>query len=211
MAYHQITPEESYTLATLRKQTPTLSHSAMAHLLCRHRSTITREFRRDCARFDGAYRPSKAQERTKGRRARSRRNGRISKHDWNVIELLLRQLLSPEQISGRLRKDGVLEVSHETIYKYIWKDKKEGGHLWLLLRQRLRYRKRSADTKNAGESAASATSLSDNQPWSSEAKSVTGRWTRSSAPAISTAWSAWSSARPAAFYLASCDRERQHL
>jgi len=142
MRYHQITPEERYTLATLRKQTPMPSNAAMARLLDRHRSTIMREFRRNCARFDGAYRPSKAQERTNGRRSRSRRNTRFTKDDWRLIEMLLGQLLSPEQISGRLRQQGLLDVTHETIYKYIWKNKKEGGHLWLFLRQRLRYRKR---------------------------------------------------------------------
>jgi len=58
MRYHQITPEERYTLATLRKQTPPPSNAAMARLLGRHRSTIMREFGRNCTRFDGAYRPS---------------------------------------------------------------------------------------------------------------------------------------------------------
>ena len=142
MRYHQITPEERYTLATLRKQSPALSMAAMAALLGRHRSTVMREFRRNCARFDGAYRCSKAQERTNGRRSRSRRNSRIAAADWRLIEHLLRQLFSPEQISGRLRLEGILEVSHETIYKHIWKDKDHGGDLWLYLRQRLRYRKR---------------------------------------------------------------------
>src|ERR1700687_6165237 len=142
MRYHQITPEERYTLATLPKQSPALSMAAMATLLGRHRSTIMREFRRNCARLDGAYRCSKAQERTNGRRSRSRRNGRIAADDWKLIEHLLRQLFSPEQISGRLRLEGILEVSHETIYKHIWRDKDHGGDLWLCLRQRLRYRKR---------------------------------------------------------------------
>ena len=142
MRYRQITPEERYTLATLRKQSPALSMAAMAALLGRHRSTVMREFRRNCARLDGAYRCSKAQERTNGRRSRSRRNGRIAADDWKLIEHLLRQLFSPEQISGRLRLEGILEVSHETIYKYIWKNKARGGDLWLYLRQRLRYRKR---------------------------------------------------------------------
>lgn len=142
MRYHQITPEERYTLAMLRKQTPRLSGAAMAALLGRHRSTIMREFRRNSARYDGAYRPSVAQERTNGRRSRSRRNTRFSPGDWKLIERLLARLLSPEQISGRLREEGLLEISHETIYKHIWNDKRRDGHLWLFLRQRLRYRKR---------------------------------------------------------------------
>lgn len=151
MPYHQITPEERYTLATLRKQTPPLSHAAMARLLGRHRSTITREFQRNCARHDGAYRPSKAQERTNGRRSRSRRNTRFSKHDWMLVDRLLRQLLSPEQISGRLWTDGRLAISHESIYRHIWNDKDAGGELWLLLLQRLRYRKRYGPYEKRGK------------------------------------------------------------
>lgn len=41
-----------------------------------------------------------------------------------------------------MREEGLLEISHETIYRHIWNDKRRGGHLWLVLRQRLRYRKR---------------------------------------------------------------------
>jgi IS30 family transposase len=142
MRYHQITREERYTLATLRKQTPRPSAATMAALLGRHRSTISREFRRNCKPYDGAYRPSVAQERANGRRSRSRRNTRFTVADWKLIHWLLGQLLSPEQISGRLREEGLLEISHETIYQHIWRDKRRGGHLWLFLRQRLRYRKR---------------------------------------------------------------------
>jgi len=63
MRYRQITPEERYTLATLRKQRPMLSMAAMAELLGRHRSTVMREFRRNCKTYDGAYRPSVAHAR----------------------------------------------------------------------------------------------------------------------------------------------------
>lgn len=41
---------------------------------------------------------------------------------------------SPEQISGRLRCEGTLRISHETIYRHIWKDKASGGELYAHLR-----------------------------------------------------------------------------
>src|SRR6266508_3548952 len=72
MSYHQITPAERYTLGALRKQG--YSNAEIARITDRHRSTIGREFQRNCAKHDGAYRHSKAQERTNGRRSRSRRN-----------------------------------------------------------------------------------------------------------------------------------------
>jgi IS30 family transposase len=42
--------------------------------------------------------------------------------------------VSPDQISGRLAKDGVAFISHERIYQHVWKDKKDGGALHVHLR-----------------------------------------------------------------------------
>jgi IS30 family transposase len=184
-------------LATLRKQRPTLSMAAMAELLGRHRSTVFREFRRNCKVYDGAYRPSVAQEHANGRRSRWRRNTRFTDDDWKIIERLLGQLLSPEQVSGRLREERLLAISHETIYQYIWNDKRRGGHLWLFLRQRHRYRKRYGRYEKRGRVEGKRHISERPNRSSSETRSGTGRWTRFSAPAISTAWSAWSNERPA--------------
>lgn len=150
MRYHQITPDERYTLATLRKQVPALSCANMARLMGRDRSTISREVKRNSARYDGAYRPSIAQERTNGRRSRSRRNSHFSATEWTMIEGQLRAHLSPEQISGRLRREGVLEISHETIYKHVWRDKRQGGVLYRSLRQPTKRRKRYGSYEKRG-------------------------------------------------------------
>lgn len=104
MTYHQITPAERYTLAALRRQG--YSDAEIARVTDRHRSTIGREFRRNCARYDGAYRCSKAQERTNGRRSRSRRNSQFGSSEWELVETLLREKFSPEQVSGNLRPHG---------------------------------------------------------------------------------------------------------
>jgi IS30 family transposase len=39
---------------------------------------------------------------------------------------LTQEQWSPDQISGRLAKDGVAFMSHERIYQHVWKDKKDG-------------------------------------------------------------------------------------
>ena len=151
MRYHQITPEERYTLAALRAQLPRLTNAEMARRMGRHPSTIGRELRRNAAHHDGAYRPSKAQERTNGRRSRTRRWSKLTAKEWMLVEELLRDGLSPDQISGRLRLEGTLEVSHETIYQHVWTDKRAGGSLYLCLRQRTRRRrKRYATTERRG-------------------------------------------------------------
>ncbi|PYQ28847.1 MAG: hypothetical protein DMF56_14330 [Acidobacteria bacterium] len=43
MQYHQITPEERYTLAAHRAQQPRLSNAEIARRMERHASTISRE------------------------------------------------------------------------------------------------------------------------------------------------------------------------
>ena len=153
MRYHQITPDERYTLATLRRQVPALSGAAIARIMGRDRSTISRELQRNSSRSDGAYRHTKAQERTNGRRSRSRRNSHFLPKDWRLIEGLLREYLSPEQISGKLRRDGLLHVSHETVYKHIWRDKRRGGQLYLNLRQPTKRRKRYGSYERRGRLA----------------------------------------------------------
>ena len=112
MSYRQLTPEERYMLAALRKQG--YNKSEIARSLGRHRSTISRELTRNSCRQDGYYRHSKAQERTQCRRSRSRRNLRFTSRDFARVDTLLRKQWSPEQISGHLGRSGLLSISHET-------------------------------------------------------------------------------------------------
>ena len=127
MKYHQITSEERYRISALRQVG--YGPAAIARQLERHRSTISRELRRNCSPWDGSYRPSKAQEQANGRRSRSRRNRRFGGQTWRRVVSLLREQWSPEQVSGYLRKAGKLSISHETIYRYVWADRARGGEL----------------------------------------------------------------------------------
>ena len=151
MRYHQITPDERYTLAALRTQHPALSITEIASRMDRSPSTISRELRRNATPYDQAYRPSRAQEQANGRRSRTRRWSKLSASDWMIVEDLLDQDFSPEQISGWLLKHGLLSVSHETIYKYVWEDKHAHGELHRLLRQKTKkHRKRYATRERRG-------------------------------------------------------------
>jgi IS30 family transposase len=150
MKYHQITSEERYIVATLRRQG--FNQSEIARELGRHRSSICRELKRNSARRDGHYRPSKAIERTAGRRSRSRRNQRFTRTDLRPVEALLRERWSPEQICGRLR--GSLSISHETIYRHVWRDRILGGSLHTYLRgARKKRRKRYGACDSRGRLA----------------------------------------------------------
>jgi IS30 family transposase len=141
MTYRQLSPEERYMLAALRRQG--MNQSQIARALGRHRSTVCREVRRNSTRSDGRYRASTAQERANGRRSRSRRNGRFTAADFALVEGLLRRQWSPEQVAGHLARVGLLSISHETIYRHVWRDKKAGGLLYTHLRgARKRRRKR---------------------------------------------------------------------
>jgi IS30 family transposase len=141
MKYRQLAPGERYMLAALRKQG--LTQSQIARALGRHRSTVCREFQRNSSRADGHYRPSKAQERVNGRRSRSQRNLRFTTQEFATVDELLCRQWSPEQVSGHLRRTGQLLISHETIYRHVWQDKREGGLLYTHLRgARKRRRKR---------------------------------------------------------------------
>ncbi len=132
MLYHQITYAERYTLGVLRQRG--LTAAAIARALGRHRSTIGREVRRNGTPRDGCYRPQLADWYARGRRSRSRRNRRFTAAEWARIQVLLREDWSPEQVAGWLRRHRELAISHETIYRYVWADKRAGGTLYQHLR-----------------------------------------------------------------------------
>jgi len=191
--YHQLTSEERYALSKLRKQGYTVR--GIARALGRAPSTISREVRRN-SRKDGGYRHSTAHDFARWRRSRSRRNQRFGDDDWALVLTHLKNDWSPEQVAGRLREDGVLRISHESIYRHIWRDKRRGGTRFKLLRQTgKRRRKRYPPTTPGVASPENVTSPNAPQLSSLVRKSATGRSTPSSARP-STASSRSSSGRP---------------
>lgn len=168
-------------LSALRKQG--LNASQIARELGRHPSTISREIRRNRCN-DGHYRPSKADSRTCTRRSRSRRNHRFGPEEFRLVENLLSHFWSPEQIGGALKRRGVLSISHETIYQYIWRNKRHGGRLYGYLRcagkkRRKRYgrydsRGRLAGKRNISERPASVEDRQEFGHWEIDTVMGTG-------------------------------------
>lgn len=174
MTYTQITLHERYAIWMLRKLgfTP----AAIARQLKRHRSTITREVRRNIWRENGVtYQPLKAQSYTNERRRVARRGTQFSDEAWAFIEDLLREDWSPEQIVGWCRRFGILSISHETIYRRILTDRKRGGTLWRHLRVvTKKYRKRYAAYDSRGRLAGKR-HISE-RPAAAETRSRVGHW-----------------------------------
>ena len=137
MNYTQLTREQRYQIYALIKGTH--NHSQIAAIIGCHKSTISRELRRNCGAH--GYYPNQAHQQARCRQRQSH-GPRISADTWRQVELLLGQQWSPEQIHGRLQLEGRRTVSPERIYLYIYADKRRGGSLHRHLRSQKKQRKR---------------------------------------------------------------------
>ena len=173
MMYRQITFAERYTLGLLRRRG--CAPAAIARILGRHRSTISRELGRNGTPRDGAYRPQLADWYARGRRSRARRNRRFTAAELQRVRTLLEEQWSPEQVAGWLRRHGLLRISHETIYRYIWADKAARGMLYTHLRgarkqRRKRYGRYDSRGRVAGKRPITA------RPAEVETRAQVGHW-----------------------------------
>jgi transposase, IS30 family len=134
--YRQLTQEQRYQIYALKKTKHSLAE--IAEVIGVHKSTVSRELNRN--RGQRGYRPQQAQDLAMERRQQT--IPRIRPERWALVEKLLRQDWSPEQISGRLKKEQKVCISHEWIYQYILKDKQTGGDLYRHLRCQKKRRKR---------------------------------------------------------------------
>jgi len=134
--YRQLTQEQRYQIYALKKTGH--SPSEIAGVIRVHKSTVSRELKRN--RGKRGYRPQQAHGLAMKRRQKARST--ITAEIWAVVENLLRRDWSPEQISGRLKKERGICISHEWIYQYVLKDKQTGGSLYRHLRCQKKRRKR---------------------------------------------------------------------
>ena len=132
MGYRQLTQGERYVMANMFRQRYSLR--AIAKALDRSPSTISRERKRNASSYDGGYRVERAQEHAMARRWRSRKKSQYSQQEWDAVADQLRGKWSPEQIAGRRKVKGGRQISKETIYRYVRRERKAGGKLWTQLR-----------------------------------------------------------------------------
>jgi IS30 family transposase len=115
------------------------------------RKTIYNELNRNSS--EGSYKRyscDQAQKRRDERRKNCNKKTLITEEMISVINQQIGvQKWSPEQVKGRMQKEGGSMVSVETIYRYIYyTDKLQGGDLYLSLRQSHRTRRRRKNTKD---------------------------------------------------------------
>jgi IS30 family transposase len=138
MTYKHLTREERYQIHALRRQN--IRPAVIAAQLNRSRSTITRELKRNAG--NKGYKPAKAHDRARTRQSTRRNARQFDAQHWSQVHRYLRLQLSPEQVSGRLKLEGGLRISHECIYQHIYNDKRAGGDLLKHLRCQKTRRKR---------------------------------------------------------------------
>jgi IS30 family transposase len=142
MNYNQLTQSQRYRIEILLSMGH--SYTAIAHEIGVHKSTVSREVRRNWHK--GRYQAQTAIHLTFNRHKTA---AKYTKHSPTIVQFVRKTLTqkqwSPEQISHSMKRKLHSWVSHEWIYRYVWHDKRQGGQLFQHLRTRhKRYRKRYA-------------------------------------------------------------------
>ena len=126
------------------------SYEAIGNAIGFHKSTISREINRlgrDRYNADEAH-----QQAMTLRHQAEKYTKRTTQAEKQVVQLL-KAGLSPEAIANRTKlEEGESVASHETIYRWIYSDKRAGGELYkLLLRVSKPYRKRLGSHDKRGK------------------------------------------------------------
>jgi IS30 family transposase len=90
----------------------------------------------------GKYSFGYAQDMPELRKERMKKVRKLTPGLKKKIISMIQEDFSPQQIEGRLKLEKQPFVSHETIYKIIREDKKNGGTLYRHTRHQLKHRKR---------------------------------------------------------------------
>ncbi|MEO6906515.1 MAG: IS30 family transposase [Abditibacteriaceae bacterium] len=145
--YNHLTQEQRYYIECSRNRG--VSRNQIAQDIGVHPTTVGRELNRN--EGQRGYRHQQAQHNAQ-ERAQSKHGKRISDYTWALVEHWLGKGFSPEAISGRMELEGYDGVSYESIYLYVYADKKTGGtlHTYLVSRKPRR-KKRSTRQDGRGQ------------------------------------------------------------
>jgi len=82
---------------------------------------------------------------------------------------------SPEQVSGELSISGIPEISHQTIYQHVLKDRRAGGALWSHLRGSNKKRRKRYGAYDSRGRFAGKRPMGD-RPQQAEDRETTRHW-----------------------------------
>lgn len=170
--YKQLTYEQRCQIEVLKKSG--LTQQAIASHIGVSQTTISRELARNTG--DRGYRHRQAQQKASNRRCAMHKPHKMTDALIDKINHYLYQEWSPEQISGWLLKTESVDISHESIYRHVWRDKKAGGDLYRYLRHRSKpYQSRSSQGKTSRGQIKNRISI-DERPVEVELKDEVGHW-----------------------------------
>jgi IS30 family transposase len=146
MSYTHLTENDRYVISHLT--CAGFSLREIGRRINRHHTTISRELKRNNMEYEGTTywydwtHPEALKRRKKARHYRRWSNQRLV----NYVKEKLKDDWSPEIIAEKLKidhpDDNEMRVSHETIYRWIYIDSKEGGTLYKHLRRGRKSRRR---------------------------------------------------------------------
>ena len=142
--YTQLTQEQRYQIYAFLKAG--FSQSAIAIEINVHKSTICHEIQRN--RGLKGYRPKQAHLKATNRRQDAAKYVKLTPKIITLVNSLIRQDFSPDQVSGSLKRNHGVMISHETIYRHLLDDKANGGSLYKHLRRSNRKRKKRYGSRN---------------------------------------------------------------
>lgn len=144
-----LTVAQRYTISVMLKEN--FSRSDIGKAIGKDKSVISRELKRNSDLRSDTYDDDLAHRKYKKRIKEKPKHIRFVTPIQKMVELHLSNKLSPEQIVGICKKDGIKCVSAERIYQHIWEDKKKKGLLFECLRSKgKRYRKRGNSKDSRG-------------------------------------------------------------
>jgi IS30 family transposase len=147
---NHFTIEQRYKLEVLLQQN--VSKPQISIELNKHISSIYREINRNSDARSSVYKGHLAIRKCSKRHKEKPKNECFTDEIKTYVKSLIIEDLSPEQIVGKALKDNVNCVCIETIYKYVWNDKKQNGNLYCHLRNQGKiYRKRGASKDKRGQ------------------------------------------------------------
>lgn len=177
MPYTHLTADERESVVHFRSLGQ--SFSWIGRHLGRDRTTISREFKRNCDAA-GKYSAIKADRKARHRRHTCRLSWKLDYAPLKNFVLEKIQLKwSPEQISGQLPQlfpaDARMRVSVTTIYTWILANKKQGGMVYRSLRQSSKKRRKRYGTGLSRTPIAGRKSI-EQRPLGAKNRTRLGHW-----------------------------------